>query len=75
MPELSGFGRMLILMGLAIAGLGLLLELVSRGMPFGLGRLPGDLYIQRGNFRFYAPIATSLILSVLLSLLLGLVRR
>ncbi|MBM3641912.1 MAG: DUF2905 domain-containing protein, partial [Alphaproteobacteria bacterium] len=39
---------------------------------FGLGRLPGDIVVERGNFRFYFPLATSLILSVVISLLLWL---
>ena len=38
-----------------------------------LGRLPGDISIERGNFRFYAPIATSLLLSVLLTIVLNVV--
>ncbi|HEY8498538.1 MAG TPA: DUF2905 domain-containing protein [Limnochordales bacterium] len=75
MPELSGFGRLLILTGLAIAGLGLLLEVVGRGWLPGLGRLPGDIYVERGNFRFYFPLATSLLLSLVLTLILGLIRR
>lgn len=75
MPELSGFGRLLIILGLVIAGLGLLLEVAGRGWFPGLGRLPGDIMIQRGNFRFYFPIATSLIISLLLTLILALARR
>ena len=43
------------------------------GVPFG--RLPGDVYIRRGSFSFYFPIATSIILSVLLTILLALFRR
>ncbi|MBE3597640.1 MAG: DUF2905 domain-containing protein [Limnochordaceae bacterium] len=75
MAELSGFGRVLIITGLAIAGLGLLLELVGRGVIPGLGRLPGDIYVQRGHFRFYLPITTSLLISLILTLILGLMRR
>lgn len=41
------------------------------GKIFGLGRLPGDIYIQRGNFTFYFPIVTSIILSIILSLVLA----
>lgn len=41
------------------------------GKIFGLGRLPGDIYIQRGNFTFYFPIVTSIILSFILSLVLA----
>lgn len=75
MSELSGFGRLLIIMGLAIAGIGILLEVVARGWLPGLGRLPGDIYVQRGNFRFYFPLTTSLLLSLILTLILGLMRR
>ena len=40
-----------------------------------LGRLPGDIHIERGNFSFYVPLATSLLLSVVLTLLLYIVGR
>lgn len=63
-------GKTLVLIGLAIAGLGLLMML---GIPFG--RLPGDIAIRRGNFAFYFPIATSIILSIILTLILSLFRR
>ncbi len=63
-------GRMLVLLGLGIAGLGLLMML---GVPFG--RLPGDFYVRRGNFTFYFPLATSIILSILLTLVLAFFRR
>jgi hypothetical protein len=45
------------------------------GERFGLGRLPGDIVIERGNFRLYIPIATSLTVSVVLSLVLWLYNR
>jgi uncharacterized protein HemY len=63
-------GRVLLLVGLAIAGVGLLMML---GLP--IGRLPGDISIKRGNFSFYFPIATSIIVSIILSLILSLFRR
>jgi hypothetical protein len=63
-------GRALILIGLGIAGLGLLVML---GLP--LGRLPGDFYVRRGNFSFYFPLATSILLSILLTLVLAFFRR
>ena len=63
-------GRMLVLIGLAIAGLGLLIMV---GVP--LGRLPGDFAIRRGNFSFYFPLATSIILSIILTLVLAFFRR
>jgi hypothetical protein len=65
---------MLIVLGLAIAAFGLLLTLGSR-LPFRLGRLPGDIFIQGKNSTFYFPLVTCLILSALLSLVLWIVRR
>jgi hypothetical protein len=63
-------GKTLVLIGLAITGLGLVMML---GLP--LFRLPGDFYVKRGNFSFYFPLATSIVLSILLTLLLALFRR
>jgi predicted MFS family arabinose efflux permease len=63
-------GKVLVLIGLGIAGLGLAVML---GVP--LGRLPGDFYMRRGSFTFYFPLATSIILSVLLTLILAFLRR
>jgi hypothetical protein len=73
MADLSAAGKLLILGGLALAGLGLLL-LVAGRIPL-LGRLPGDVYVQRGNFTFYFPLVTSILLSVLLTLLLNVLAR
>ncbi len=58
-------GSVLILAGLVIAGVGLLLTL---GLP--LGRLPGDFAVKRGNFSFYFPLATSLLVSLVLTLVM-----
>ena len=58
-------GRFLILAGLCIAGVGLLITL---GLP--LGRLPGDFAIKRGNFSFYFPLATSILVSLVLTLVM-----
>ncbi len=63
-------GKLLVIVGLVIAGLGLL---VMTGLP--LGRLPGDIVFRRGSFTFYFPVVTSIVLSVLLTLLLMLLRR
>ena len=57
-------GRLLIILGLVIAGTGLLMTL---GVP--IGGLPGDITIRRGNFSFYFPLATSIVASILLTLL------
>ena len=55
-------GRLLVLLGLGIAAIGLLIML---GVP--IGRLPGDFSVRRGSFSFYFPLATSIILSILLT--------
>ena len=63
-------GKTLVLLGLGIAALGLVIML---GVP--LGRLPGDFYVRRGSVNFYFPLATSIILSILLTLVLAFFRR
>jgi hypothetical protein len=63
-------GKALVVVGLVIAGLGVITML---GFP--LGRLPGDFAVKRGNVSFYFPLATSLVLSILLTLLFALFRR
>jgi predicted MFS family arabinose efflux permease len=63
-------GRTLVVVGLGIAAIGVSLML---GVP--LGRLPGDIVVRRGNFSFYFPLATSIVLSLLLTLVMSLFRR
>ena len=63
-------GRVLIAAGLLIALVGLLIQM---GLP--LGRLPGDIRIQRGSSTFYFPIVTCIVVSVVLTLLAGFFRR
>ncbi len=65
-------GRWLIVLGLILLVTGLLWPWLSR---LGLGRLPGDIVIERGNFRFYFPLTSSIVISLLLSLLFWLFRR
>lgn len=66
-------GKLLVLVGLLTAAVGWLLwSGWGRGW---LGRLPGDIHLTRGNFSFYFPLATCLLLSVVLTLLLWLFRR
>jgi len=64
--------RTLIVIGLVVVAVGVLWPYLSR---LGLGRLPGDIVIQRGSFTFYAPLATGLLVSIVLSLVLWLLRR
>ena len=67
------FGKLLIVLGFVLTILGLLLTFSGK-IPF-LGRLPGDIRIERENFSFYFPLGTCILLSLLLSLLLWLFRR
>lgn len=70
---MSDLGKLLVVIGLMLAGVGLLLW---TGFGKGwLGRLPGDIHFSRGNFTFYFPLSTCLLLSVLLSVVLWLVSR
>jgi len=69
-------GKALVIIGLLVVVCGLLvwsggsLPVVNR-----LGRLPGDIHIRRGNFNFYLPITTCIVLSIVISLLIKLLRR
>lgn len=64
--------RILIFMGFVFILSGILWQLGGRFL--GLGRLPGDIVIERGNFRFYFPWVTCLILSIVLTVLLSVFR-
>ena len=63
-------GKFLLIVGIVIAALGLLM---MAGVP--LGRLPGDFTVRRGSVTFYFPLATSILLSVVLTLLFYFLRR
>ena len=63
-------GKVLVVVGLVIAGVGVITML---GFP--LGRLPGDFAVKRGSVSFYFPLATSIVLSILLTLLFAMFRR
>ncbi len=65
-------GRILVILGIVLLIAGLAWPWLQR---LGLGRLPGDIAIQRDGFRFYFPITTSIIVSLLLTLILWLFRR
>jgi len=71
----GGLGRALIGLGLLIVAVGLLLVLADRFPGLRIGRLPGDLSVQRPAFRLYFPLATSLLASLVLSLVLWLLSR
>lgn len=69
----SSLARGLVIAGALLVGFGVCAELVARFVPGG--RLPGDFVIRRGNFTLFLPIATSVILSVVLTLVFRLLRR
>jgi len=73
----ADLGKMLLGVGLVMVLLGGVLLLVANfaGKVPWLGRLPGDIYIERGSWRFYFPLGTSILLSVVLSLLVWLFSR
>jgi len=70
---MPGVGKMLIIMGLIIAAIGVLFVFAGK-IPW-LGRLPGDIYLKKEKFTLYFPLATSILVSIVLSLILWLLRR
>ncbi|HEV8484850.1 MAG TPA: DUF2905 domain-containing protein [Blastocatellia bacterium] len=75
MAGLGTIGKHLIVLGLAIALVGVVAILLARFPGLKIGRLPGDIYIERDGWSFYFPLATSILLSVVISLILWLVSR
>ncbi len=77
MPDggLGFLGRALLGTGILIAVVGLLLILAEKLPGLPLGRLPGDIRVDRGGFHFYFPLATSILVSLVLSLVLWLATR
>ena len=69
----NALGRFLVFVGVIIALIGCLL-LFAEKIPW-IGRLPGDILIKKGKWTFYFPLATSIILSLLITLLLNLFRK
>lgn len=70
---MQGLGKILIIVGIVAILAGIILIWMPR-IPFS-GKLPGDILVKRENFTFYFPLATSIVISVLLSVILYLVRR
>lgn len=70
---MSDFGKILVIFGLVLIGLGLIL-LIGPKIPW-LGKLPGDITIKKENFTFYFPLASSIVISILLTILFSLFRR
>ena len=73
MSDLHGLGKLLIFFGGMLALIGVLVLFVGK-LPW-LGRLPGDILIERKNFSFYLPLATSLLISLALSIILWILSR
>jgi hypothetical protein len=70
---MGGLGKTLIYLGLMLAILGVVISLAGK-LPW-LGHLPGDIYIQRERFSFYFPLATCILISVIITLVLYFFRR
>lgn len=69
---MASFGRGLLYMGLFLILLGGIFVLGER---FGFGKLPGDIFIQRGNFIFFFPIVSTLIISIILTVLINIIKK
>jgi DUF2905 family protein len=70
---MAGFGRTLIYLGILLVIVGVVFSLLGK-LPW-LGHLPGDITIQRDRFTFYFPLATCILISVIISLVLYFFRR
>ncbi|HXZ89244.1 MAG TPA: DUF2905 domain-containing protein [Candidatus Binataceae bacterium] len=73
---MASVGRTIFLLGLVLVAIGLVVWGASSvPMLSRLGRLPGDIYIRRGNFTFYFPITTAILVSIVVSVIFALLRR
>lgn len=70
---MSAVGKILVMAGLVMVAVGVLLVFSDR-VPW-LGRLPGDIFVRKGNFTFYFPLATSIIISIVLSIIFMFLRK
>lgn len=68
------FGRLMLIIGLAIAFCGLVILIAARYLPW-LGNLPGDMYIEGDKYKIYFPLATMILISILGTILLNVVLR
>lgn len=69
---MESIGRMIISLGITLIIIGII---ITFGNKIGLGRLPGDIFIKKGNFTFYFPLLTSIIISILLTVIANLIFR
>lgn len=70
---MAGLGKSLIILGIIIAAIGIIINFAGK-IPW-LGRLPGDIYIKRDNFTFYFPLATSILISIIISLIFWIIKK
>jgi len=75
MSGLGTIGKSLIVVGASIALVGVILILLERFPGLKIGRLPGDIHVERDGWSFYFPLGTSILLSVIISLIVWMVRR
>mgnify|MGYP001605869445 CR=1 FL=1 len=73
MLDISNFGKILIFLGVILISAGILFMFGAK-IPW-LGKLPGDIYIKKENFTFYFPLATSILLSIALSIIMLFIGR
>ena len=71
---MQNLAKLIILIGVIIVGIGVFVLVLDR-LGIHLGKLPGDIIFRKGNTRIYVPIATSILLSLLLTLILWIFRR
>jgi len=72
-PNITAIGKLLLIMGGVLAVIGLLIMIAPK-VPW-IGRLPGDIYIKKDNFVFYFPLATCILLSLLIYFILRVFRH
>lgn len=75
MNGLGSLGRTLVLVGALVVLLGVALVVAERFPGLRIGRLPGDIRVERGSFRFYFPLGTSIAVSLVLTLVLWIIAR
>lgn len=76
MGEVPGLGRLLIVSGLLLAAVGVLLVVAPRIPGLNrLGRLPGDIFVERGTFTIFVPLVSSIVISILLTIVLNVFLR
>lgn len=69
---MNSIGKVILSLGIGLTIFGIVIMIGER---FGLGKLPGDIFIKKGNFTFFFPVVSSIIISLLLTLVLNLLRR